>query len=96
MMEETGKAGFVYTIETLDAQGTVIDTEVVKNLIPVEGLNYMLGASLTGVTPQTSWYVGLFKGNYTPLNTDTAAGFAAASTEFTDYAGQLHGGKSIP
>jgi hypothetical protein len=63
----------------------VLNQEVVKNLIPTEGLNYILGAALTGVSPIASWYIALFEGNYTPVAGLTAATFSAAATECTAY-----------
>lgn len=82
---EHAKAGFVYTIETI-RDGEVIDTEVVHNLIPYEGINYLLDAGLKGATPYTNWYIGLYEGNYTPTPNDTMATFPAAATELTAYA----------
>lgn len=71
---------------SFDGQDVVVlSTEVVSNLIPTEGLNYILGAALTGVTPLTSWFIGLFEGNYTPVSGVTAASFPADATESTAY-----------
>lgn len=64
----------------------VLSVEDVSNLIPTEGLNYILGASLTGVAALSSWYIALFEGNYTPVAGVTAATFPAAATESTAYA----------
>jgi hypothetical protein len=38
-----------------------------------------------GSTQITTWYCGVFEGNYTPLATDTAATFTSAATECTAY-----------
>lgn len=81
---EHAKAGFVYTIETI-RDGEVVDTEVVHNLIPTEGLNYLLNAALKGGTPVAAWYVGIFEGDYTPVAGDTMATFPTAATESTAY-----------
>lgn len=83
VMEEMG-----LSIEGLERRGdsVVLSTEDVSNLIPTEGLNYMLGATLTGVTQLSSWYIALFEGNYTPVAGVTAATFPAAATESTAYA----------
>ena len=59
--------------------------EVVPNLIVTEGLNYLVGVALKGVTPVTSWYVALFSGNVSVQAAWTAANFTAGSTEFTAY-----------
>lgn len=63
----------------------VLSVEDVTNLIPTEGLNYLLGAGLTGQTAYATWYIALFEGNYTPVGTVTAATFPAAATESTAY-----------
>jgi len=63
----------------------VLSVEDVSNLIPTEGLNYILGASLTGVSPISAWYLALFEANYTPVAGVTAASFPADATECTAY-----------
>lgn len=84
MNHNQAKAGFTYTVETIK-DGQVIDTDVVTNLIPIEGLNDMLGVWLKGGTQPAGFYVGLYEGNYTPVPGDTAAAFPAAATELTAY-----------
>lgn len=79
------KAGFTYLIETIK-DGVVIDSETVHNLIPTEGINYLISTGLKGGAAITSWYVGLYEGAYTPIAGDTAATFPAAATESTAYA----------
>lgn len=85
-MNSIAKAGFRYLIETLNSNGDVIDTEVVDNLMPVEGENHMLGVTLKGIAQVPSWYVGIYEGNYAPVAGDTAALFPTAATETTAYA----------
>jgi len=63
----------------------ILSREEVHNLIPTEGINYILGAALTGVSPISDWYIALFEGNYTPVAGLTAATFASAATESTAY-----------
>lgn len=57
------------------------DEQIDKNIVVNEGLNYLLGAAVANRTVETSWYIGLFSGNYTPQDTDTAANISANSTE---------------
>ena len=71
-------------------KGEVIDEFETKNLTVNQGLNYMLGAALGAQSVITSWYIGLFSGNYTVLASDTASNIASASTEATN-AGSLAG-----
>lgn len=66
-------------------KGIIIDEFDVDNLVVNQGLNYILGAGLAGGSVITTWYLGLFSGNYTVLATDTAATIAANSTEVTAY-----------
>lgn len=79
------KAGFTYTIETVK-DGQVIDTETVHNLIPFEGLDYMINVALRGGAQFPAFYVGLFEGAYTPVPTDTMAQFPVTADECTAYA----------
>ena len=65
--------------------GEVIDEFDVSNVVVNQGLNYMLGAALGAQTVVTSWYIGLFSGNYTVVAADTAATIAANATEVTAY-----------
>lgn len=77
--------GFHYDIETV-RDGKVIDTDRVYNLIPIQGLNYIIEAALRQGAAFPAIYVGLFEGNYVPVPGDTMAAFPAAATELTAYA----------
>ena len=66
-------------------QGEVIDEWEDHNLVTNEGLNALLDIMLHGGTQISTWYLGLFEGNYTPVATVTAATITAASTECTAY-----------
>ncbi len=78
------KIGGRFTIEHY-RKGELIDVEECKNLVVNEGLNAMLDTMLHGSAQVTTWYLGLFEGNYTPVSTVTAATITAASTETTAY-----------
>lgn len=65
--------------------GEVIDEFEYENLVVNQGLNYLLGAALGAQSVITSWYIGLFSGNYTVLASDTASSIAANATEVTAY-----------
>ena len=79
------KCGFLWTIEEIK-DGVLLSTEQVHNLVPVEGLNYILNAALKNGTPFPSFYVGLYEGAYTPTPGDEMATFPTAATELTAYA----------
>lgn len=77
--------GGKYTGQIIRA-GRVIDEWEDDNLVVNEGLDALLNIMFHGNTPITTWYLGVFEGNYTPVNTVTAGTIAAASTECTAYA----------
>lgn len=83
-MNSNLSGGFIYTVEVLK-NGEVVDSEVVHNLIPTEGLNHMLATEFAGGTPVATWYIGLYEANYTPVAGDTAATFVGLATETTTY-----------
>lgn len=66
--------------------GEIIDEFEDHNLVVNEGLNHILNVEFNGATQVTTWYLGLFEGNYTPVSSVTAATIASASTECTAYA----------
>lgn len=65
--------------------GKLIEAWDDDNIVVNEGLNYLLNAGIAAQSPITSWYLGLFSGNYTPTAGVTGATIAGASTEFTGY-----------
>lgn len=54
-------------------------------MIPTEGLNYLWNVALKAGTQYPNLYVGLFKGDYTPVPGDTMATFPTVATEQTLY-----------
>lgn len=76
--------GGKYTGQIIRA-GEVIDEFEEDNLVVNEGLNALLGIMFNAQTQISTWYLGLFEGNYTPLATVTAATITSASTECTTY-----------
>lgn len=77
------KLGGIFSFEHI-RDGKVIDSWEEPNLVVDEGLTYALGNAFDGTTPSmTAWYVAIFTGNATPLNTWTAATVSALSTETT-------------
>lgn len=79
-------AGFTYLVEVVGEDGVVREAEVVHNIMPLEGLNHTINAVLKGGTQITTWYVGIYEGNYTPVPGDNASTFPTSSTECTAYA----------
>lgn len=64
----------------------LLDEDEVHNLMPTEGLNYLLDVAIRAQSQLTAWYIGIFEGNYTPVLADTAATFPGSATESTAYA----------
>lgn len=76
--------GGKYTGQIIRA-GQVIEEFEDHNLVVNEGLNALLNIMFNGATQITTWYLGIFEGNYTPVAGLTAATVASASTECTAY-----------
>lgn len=79
------KMGFTYVVREFSPSGDLVSQTEHINLIPVEGLNYIVETALKNGTPVPAVYVGLFSGDYTPTALDTMATFPAAATESTAY-----------
>ena len=70
---------------TLIREGEIIDEWETKNVVTNQGLTAMVNIMLAGGAQITSWYLGLFTGNYTPVGTDVAATFPTNASEATGY-----------
>ncbi len=57
------------------------------NIMPTEGLNALLDSGIGGATQITQWYCGIYKGNYTPLATNTGANALGSGGLFTECLG---------
>lgn len=77
-------AGVNYTIEVIRG-GAVVDSETVHNLMPEEGRNHAVSVITKGATQVPTWYIGLFEGNYVPVDSDKASTFPSNATECTAY-----------
>lgn len=66
-------------------KGKTIDKFHFDNLAVNQGLNDALNCYFNAGGQTTTWYMGIFQGNYTPLSTDTAASIAGNSTESSSY-----------
>lgn len=59
------------------------DARTDHNLVPAEGIAYLLGCGL-GAAPRVSeWYLAVFSGNVSPAANWTAANFATQASEIT-------------
>lgn len=78
------QGGFEYLIEVVK-DGVVVDSEVVHNVMPVQGANHILASALAGAAQVPQWYIGLYEGNYTPNGSETAALLPSMATECAAY-----------
>lgn len=67
-----------------DGEYLCFEEHVGKNIIPTEGLNALLDIAVGATAKEAAWYVGIFKGNYTPIATNTAANALGAAGLFTE------------
>ena len=65
--------------------GKVIEEFEDDNLVVNQGLNSILNVQFNGASQLTSWYLGIYQANYTPVATDTAATIAGNATESSGY-----------
>lgn len=95
-MKDIAQNGFTYTLETfvdnvrddngaLVELGRCVDTEVVHNIMPVEGINHVLEVALRNATQTSTWYLLLFENDYAPQPTDKMATFPALAGEVVTY-----------
>ena len=60
-----------------------LDERIDHNLLPDEGLMYLLTVGLYNGTKLPTWYLSLYAANYTPLPALTAASYPATASEIT-------------
>lgn len=93
---ELYKPGFIYGIEHIGADGKVLSAEEAHNIIPTVGLNHILGVLFKGDSQFTTWYLGLYDNNYTPLAADTLSTFIGAAGENSAYTGTARQAITFP
>jgi hypothetical protein len=77
--------GFVYTVEIIGKDGKVKSSEAIHNLMPDVGRDYFLNAALTGGSAYSTWYIGLFGNDYTPVAASTMSTIIDEAGEVTAY-----------
>jgi hypothetical protein len=73
-----GAAWFMgrWEVSCRDKHGVLKWEDVIENLVTNEGLNHLLDVTLSGATPDTTWFVGLTDGTPTAAAGDTLASHA--------------------
>jgi len=79
------KSGFRYDWELFDKDGQLVEKWSDMNLMPTQGLNYMLETSFRGGAPSSTWYIAVYANDYTPTPAITAAAFASTAGECITY-----------
>ena len=77
----------IWKIIHRDQFGKILDTEIIKNLITNEGLDYILNIGMHGTTPTIStWYMAPWSAAHTPAagNTYATPGYTEATTQYTE------------
>jgi len=59
------------------------DEQVDHNLIPTEGITYILGAALGATSKISTWYLAVFSAAVTPIASWTAVNFPSNASEIT-------------
>lgn len=77
--------GFCWNVEVVNPDGSVAHRHSQFNRIPDAGLEFLVKAPFGDVSPIPAFYVGLFRGNYTPSANTTAADIPSNMQEFVDY-----------
>ena len=82
--EVRGKSGLALTGEVFldhmrDGKYLCFEEYQGKNIIPTQGLNEILDVAVGAVAKEAAWYVYIFKTNYTPIATNTAANSLGAA-----------------
>lgn len=85
------KLGFEYTFTCKDACGHFKWSEVQHNLLPDEGIEYILDSALLAASQYSSWYIGLYENAHTPAVTDDMTAAVTTAGESTDYSGSVRG-----
>lgn len=86
---EVGEGGVLFPKASAFAQGGYLhdvnglDEQFDPNLLPNEGLVYLLSVGLNNGAKLATWYLSIYAGNYTPLAGLTAASYPATAAEIT-------------
>jgi hypothetical protein len=82
-LKVNGKYDFIHMRD-----GKEIDRWSDDNIVVNEGLNHFLDVAFSNGTATSTWFVGLFKNNFTPISTNVMAtfpGVGVANESTTEY-----------
>lgn len=81
---ENLKFGGVYKVTHKNSQGEIISVDEVHNIVPDEGLAYF-NSVIFGGSAASSYYLGIYANNYTPVSTDLMSTFLTSASEVVGY-----------
>lgn len=85
MQEDLIVKGFRWSMDIVDKDGAVVDSGTYGNIIPASGLGFLARSPFGDVAPISTFYLGLFRGNFIPTPGTTAADIPNSMVEFVDY-----------
>lgn len=77
--------GFLWDVTIRDPDGEVVSHSQDFNRIPAAGLAFLIRAPFGDVSPISTFYQGLFLGDYIPSDSTSAADIPSNMQEFIDY-----------
>jgi len=77
--------GFYVDLEIVNADGTIASRSRETNKIPDDSLAFLMQAPFGDVSAVSTFYCGLFRGNYIPSGATAAADIPSNMIEFVDY-----------
>ena len=82
---DTAKIGFKYLFECFSPSGELLWEQESINLIPDVGRDYIMTAARLDGSKLTTWYIGLYEANRTPVVGDTMTTLLADCVEDVSY-----------
>lgn len=80
-----GLAGYIWEYELRDKAGHLVDSWEEHNLIPQAGLNFLIQAPYGDASPISTFYAGLYRGNFVPGSSTTSSDIPTNMNEFQGY-----------
>lgn len=84
MRNHIGVNGFEWTFVVTE-NGEEVSREVSRNLIPADGMAFLVRSPFGDVAPINTFYLGLFRGDYIPTSATKATDIPGNMIEFVDY-----------
>lgn len=85
MSDAIKSSGFQYRFRLLNQDGSIADEWAGRNLIPQDGLAFLLQSPFGAAAPISTFYAGLFRGNVIPTAGLKATDIPSNLQEFVGY-----------